>query len=1095
MTSDANFPPLDGSLTAIIGMLDWQAEHNPSVPCVIWPSTDSPTGTKSITNAEYAEATHRIARILRAGGQIGDGDVVSILIHTDTLLYCALMAGCIRAGLVPFPMSPRNSGPGVCSMMEKTSAHHIIADSSTKQLITEVQAELLSKNHDLHIIELPGLFDAFPCLAPNRAEGESLPYEPYPYKQPESLDEVGMILHSSGSTGFPKPIRLRHQYMLDVLHSAPVMGSRERGIRWFGGALPSFHAYAWAWQFVMPWASGNPGGHFAPQYPAPPVVPNPENTLEASRITGCNAIPGVPAFVEAWSRSDDALEYLKTLDCLIFAGGPLSKKCGDDLAMAGVKISSMYAGTEFGGASIPFYPEKPTPEDDRTPLDWEWLKFNPRYKPRWIPQGDGSYELQLMSCATHRPAIENVEDAPGYATSDLFVPHPTRDLWKLTGRADDVIVLKTAEKVVPLAQEGHILSSPIVRGAIMFGRGRDQAGILIEPTDENLVDSSSEQALVAFRNRIWPVVDEANRNAPAFARIFKEMIIVTDPARPFPRAPKGTVLKKQVMALYEDKINQLYETVENSTNMKDTKPPSSWDIPDLQSWLLEVSSSINDGQSVHPTLDLFQQGFDRYYLIVSLRPELIIELSLSATFLRTRIVAALRISKQFDAAKHVSQNFIFDYPTLDRLANAIHDLVHPEPSSKSTPSGLQQTRDMISKYTANMPQARSKTRVTEWGAIVLLTGSTGNLGTHILASLLADDHVSKVYTLDRPGSDVQGMGRLASAFADRGLPVDLLSKSKLSPLTGSLDLPNFGLPQEVYDELAGSITDVVHNAWAIHFSHGLSFFEGLISGTRKLIDLALSLDRSVRVIFTSSIATAQSWNPTDGPVPEDFLPDNGINPDTGYAASKYVVEHIFAEARAHGLDAICLRVGQLCGPEDTGAWNVTDWVPILFKTSIALGAYPDASGPVNWIPMDAVAGAILDLVLSKDDPAGMLNVVHPRPISWRETFDAANVALGLSLPFIPFADWVAQVEARSADASQQTLESMPAIKLLNFFNGIAKRNKTGNSEKIEVDSVGLAILDTTKLQHYSTTIRNLQPLGPKHVQSWIAYWRTKRFLQ
>ena len=28
-------------------------------------------------------------------------------------------------------------------------------------------------------------------------------------------------------------------------------------------------------------------------------------------------------------------------------------------------------------------------------------------------------------------AIENLPDAKGYATSDLFIKHPTKDLWKL----------------------------------------------------------------------------------------------------------------------------------------------------------------------------------------------------------------------------------------------------------------------------------------------------------------------------------------------------------------------------------------------------------------------------------------------------------------------------------------------------------------------------------------------------------------------------------------------------------------------------------------------------------------------------------------
>lgn len=77
--------------------------------------------------------------------------------------------------------------------------------------------------------------------------------------------------------------------------------------------------------------------------------------------------------------------------------------------------------------------------------------------------------------------------------------------------------------------------------------------------------------------------------------------------------------------------------------------------------------------------------------------------------------------------------------------------------------------------------------------------------------------------------------------------------------------------------------------------------------------------------------------------------------------------------------------------------------------------------------MDAVAGAIIDLLQSEEPPAGMINVVHPRPISWRETFEAVNKALSLDLPFIPFEDWVAQVESKSVNASPQTLESVVSI--------------------------------------------------------------------
>ena len=103
--------------------------------------------------------------------------------------------------------------------MEKTACHHIIADSSTKALIADVRAELEGKNHATQTTEPPGLFDAFPSLAPGSKQNEHEPYEPYPYSDARPDEEVVIILHSSGSTGFPKPIPLSQQYLYPVIRS------------------------------------------------------------------------------------------------------------------------------------------------------------------------------------------------------------------------------------------------------------------------------------------------------------------------------------------------------------------------------------------------------------------------------------------------------------------------------------------------------------------------------------------------------------------------------------------------------------------------------------------------------------------------------------------------------------------------------------------------------------------------------------------------------------------------------------------------------------------------------------------------------------
>ena len=63
--------------------------------------------------------------------------------------------------------------------------------------------------------------------------------------------------------------------------------------------------------------------------------------------------------------------------------------------------------------------------------------------------------------------------------------------------------LAAGEKVVPIPQEGLIMSSPMVIGAVMFGREKNQCGILIEPAPSHAIDPTDPIALPKFRNMIW----------------------------------------------------------------------------------------------------------------------------------------------------------------------------------------------------------------------------------------------------------------------------------------------------------------------------------------------------------------------------------------------------------------------------------------------------------------------------------------------------------------------------------------------------------------------------------------------------------------
>lgn len=56
---------------------------------------------------------------------------------------------------------------------------------------------------------------------------------------------------------------------------------------------------------------------------------------------------------------------------------------------------------------------------------------------------------------------------------------------------------------MPIPQEGHIGGDPLVSGCVMFGREREQPGLIIEPKAP--FDPADSAALVDFRNKIWYV--------------------------------------------------------------------------------------------------------------------------------------------------------------------------------------------------------------------------------------------------------------------------------------------------------------------------------------------------------------------------------------------------------------------------------------------------------------------------------------------------------------------------------------------------------------------------------------------------------------
>lgn len=175
--------------------------------------------------------------------------------------------------------------------------------------------------------------------------------------------------------------------------------------------------------------------------------------------------------------------------------------------------------------------------------------------------------------------------------------------------------------------------------------------------------------------------------------------------------------------------------------------------------------------------------------------------SLDATFLRNRIVAMLKASgdKQAQAAApHITQNFVFENPTIESLALALSTLVATGTNINKQNMSKEMLR-ILEQYSLGLPTpTAAQSSAASDGAVVLLSGATGNVGVYILAALLEEEKVEKVYTLNRPSPDA---AKQARAFADKGLDVELLKSKKLVPLVGDMTKDAFGLAPDVLNEV------------------------------------------------------------------------------------------------------------------------------------------------------------------------------------------------------------------------------------------------------------------------------------------------------
>ena len=724
-----------------------------------------------------------------------------------------------------------------------------------------------------------------------------------------------------------------------------------------------------------------------------------------------------PTIFEQLAIESEGLEQEKSLDFLLYAGGPLSTTTGNLLSQV-TNVCQFYGSTETSAIQT------------LVPLreDWASLEWHPSCRVDMQPSEDEAYEMIL-----HRdPKLQGVRslscnfpDIEEWHTKDLFRPHPTKpNLWRFHGRTDDIIVLSNGEKFNPSPSEAIITGHQLLSGAVIVGLAKFQPALLVEARDG--VDIPTETVI----EEIWPTVEQANAQAPGHARVIRSMIAVANGSKRFERAGKGTVIRKMTAEKFAPELEALY-----SGNNPAGRGPILTAANDLSAIQNYAQASIKSSFRV-PELkkddDLYVLGLDSLQTV--------------------EISGILRAGISESNISWLSAQTLYANPTIRKLSDFIYKRLNQHGISGDENDDLQKSRiaqmaSSVHKYTEGLPQVLSrKNQLLETKKLnVVLTGSTGSLGLHILRSLLDDPNIKKIYCLNR---SVNGRERQEQGFANLGLKNNL-NPSRVKFIQADYGKGQLGISDAQFNELASSIDVIIHNAWKVDFNHALESFEpSHIQGVRNLIDLSIQSSRHPHIVFISSISSVGNWKRIhqDEPVSETPISDHHVAQEMGYGESKHVSECILNIAsEKSGVPVSVLRVGQIAGPiSAAGVWNRDEWFPSLVKTSQSLGYLPNYLPDADWIPVDSLAASILDIVHFAAETGKILtyNIVNPHSTPWTSLLDTVCKHMKPQTQVIELSEWIRMLEKIDRHSTLE-LSEKPAVKILDFYRAFEEERVAG----------------------------------------------------
>lgn len=256
---------------------------------------------------------------------------------------------------------------------------------------------------------------------------------------------------------------------------------------------------------------------------------------------------------------------------------------------------------------------------------------------------------------------------------------------------------------------------------------------------------------------------------------------------------------------------------------------------------------------------------------------------------------------------------------------------------------------------------------------VLITGALGYLSMHLLDELLHNDSVKKVYCMVRNKSRVNYLVRFQKMINYYfGNTLDDLIAKKVNLICGDFVIENFNMSDSDFENLANSITTVIHcGATVKHFGNFKKFHQTNVIGTEHIIDFCKISQAKLAHISTISVGGyCQSNNEIC--LSEDDFNIGQIFNNHVYMITKYLAEyHVLQAFNSNKIEGKIFRLGNIMPrlSDNVFQYNVKDnAIATKLQIMLDLKYMPESYSNLilDFSPVDLCAKSIVKLLELND---------------------------------------------------------------------------------------------------------------------------------